>query len=82
MEMLWDYINQPAGITLLASVLLYVLNKIYSEKTLVAQIRGLPHCRDKVCGEGNPGWQRKQVPAPYGCGSGLCAEAHRGEARY
>jgi len=40
MQTIWTLINTPAGITLIASVLLYLLNRLYAAKPLWQQYEG------------------------------------------
>ena len=40
LETLWTVINSPAGITVMASALLWMLNKIYAAKPLWQQYEG------------------------------------------
>jgi len=40
MQALWTLINSPAGITLIASVVLYLLNRLYAAKPLWQQYEG------------------------------------------
>jgi len=40
MKTLWELINSPAGIALIASVVLYLLNRLYAAKPLWQQYEG------------------------------------------
>jgi len=40
MEQIWEYVNSGAGITIVAGILLYALNRLYSKKPLWQKYEG------------------------------------------
>jgi len=40
LELVWKLLNSPAGITAMAGVMLYLLNRLYTKKPLWAQFEG------------------------------------------
>lgn len=74
LNVVWSIVNSPVGITVIASIVLWLLNKVYASKPLWQQYEGVIISGIKFAEKNIPDDYPEKKHCPYGRGTEICPQ--------